>query len=33
MKEIKAVEFTIKNFRDYGHLINKEDGDTERLKQ
>jgi len=33
MKEIKAVEFTIESFRDYGHLISKEDGDTDRLKQ
>lgn len=33
MKEIRAVEFTIESFMDYGHLINKEDGDTERLKQ
>lgn len=33
MREIKAVEFTIESFRDYGHLISKEDGDTDRLKQ
>jgi hypothetical protein len=33
MKEMKAVEFTIESFMDYGHLISKEDGDTDRLKQ
>lgn len=33
MKEIKAVEFTIESFKDYGYLICKEDGDTDRLKQ
>ena len=33
MKEIKSVEFTIENFKDYGHLISEKDGDTDRLKQ
>jgi len=33
MKEIKTVEFTIESSKDYGQLISKEDGGTDRLKQ
>jgi len=33
MKEIKAVEFAIGSFKDYGYLLNKEDGDIDRIKQ
>ncbi len=33
MKEIKAVEFTIESFKNYGQLTSKEDIDTGRVKQ
>jgi len=33
MKEIKAVEFTMESFKDYGQLTSKEEINTDRLKQ